>query len=552
MKPGLKNISKIFRISSWTIQHKIWGGFGLILFVLALITVKPVESLSNIESRITGNVSVQQTVTSIAEQLSRNVHKADALVAYYVLNKNKEFKKEFENLNNNIQNDITILETNRKISANKLLSDLVAIIKGKSEEFKTRGLKLIEVHAASEDAKEARAFLQEQITPIMLELGKGLESLRQGIGSEEVDATILTEITATKNIITTLLFIGLSLGVSVAWIISRLVSAPLKKAAATMTDIAEGEGDLTQRLDVSGEDEIAEFSSEFNKFAGKTQSVIGQIIGFTSQLAAATNQMTSIIDQTNNGTKRQREETDLAVSAIDEMAVSVREVSRSAHEAASAAQHADSETSSGQQVVSGTISSISNLADEVERVSGVINKVGKHSENIGTVLDVIRGIAEQTNLLALNAAIEAARAGEQGRGFAVVADEVRNLASRTQQSTEEIQAMIESLQLDSREAVTAMEQGLVMARDSVEQAGKAGNSLEVIAGAVSTINSMNTQIAAAAEEQSTVAEAINRSVHSISDVTDQTVEGAQQTARASESLSSMAVELQQLLSQFKV
>ncbi|NOX42507.1 MAG: methyl-accepting chemotaxis protein [Gammaproteobacteria bacterium] len=382
-----------------------------------------------------------------------------------------------------------------------------------------------------------------------------LESALTNSASEtiEIDDALLNEMASTKKIVTILSIIGLCIGAAIAWYISYILISPLKKATQAISDMAQGESDLTRRLEESNKtDEIALFASKFNQFAIKIHTVIEQMVGSTGQLASATDKMTSVIEQTNIGTKRQREETDLAVSAIDEMAVSVREVSNSAHEAASAAQHADSETSNGQDVVAGTVRSITNLADEVERVSGVINKVGIQSENIGTVLDVIRGIAEQTNLLALNAAIEAARAGEQGRGFAVVADEVRNLASRTQQSTEEIQSMIESLQQDSREAVNAMEQGLEMAKDSVEKAGKAGNSLELIAGAVSTINSMNTQIAAAAEEQSTVAEAINRSVYSISDVTDKTIEGAQQTANASNEITNITTETQKLLSEFKI
>jgi len=369
----------------------------------------------------------------------------------------------------------------------------------------------------------------------------------------EIDAELLNEIAATKKIVTILLILGLCLGVAIAWYISHSLISPLKRATQVISQMAQGESDLTRRLaESNSNNEVALFAAQFNQFTDKIQAAMGQVVGYNGQLASLTNKMSSVIEQTNAGTKRQREETDLTVSAIDEMSVSVKEVAKSAHEAASAAQHADSETANGQDVVAGTIRSVNSLADEVERVSGVINKVGKQSENIGTVLDVIRGIAEQTNLLALNAAIEAARAGEQGRGFAVVADEVRNLASRTQQSTEEIQSMIENLQQDSREAVSAMEQGLEMAKDSVEKAGKAGHSLEVIAGAVSTINSMNTQIASAAEQQSTVAESINRSVHSISDVTDQTVEGAQQAANTSNEFAAIVAETEKTLSTFKV
>ena len=397
-------------------------------------------------------------------------------------------------------------------------------------------------------------LVRTQIGPLFNDVIEKLDKLVQ-VEKEAIDTTsneLLGTVSTTTAFVTTLLFIGLLAGLTVAWLISRMIIGPLQQAVSAMHDIAEGEGDLTRRLDESGNDEIAQLALGFNKFAGKIQTLVGQVTGFTSQLASATNEMSAITEQTNIGAKRQQQDTDQVVSAVNEMMSSVQEVARSAAEAAGAAQHADDETANGQTVVSNTVKSINALAGEVERAAEVIHRLGKDSENIGSVLDVIKGIAEQTNLLALNAAIEAARAGEQGRGFAVVADEVRTLASRTQQSTQEIQEMIERLQTGAREAVTVMEEGRNMAKTSVDQAAKAGSSLDVIAGAVSTINTMNTQIASAAEEQSSVTDEINRSIHNISEVCDQTAEGAQQTARASEELANLAVELQGLLQQFRI
>jgi len=325
----------------------------------------------------------------------------------------------------------------------------------------------------------------------------------------------------------------------------------LQRAAAAMQDIAEGEGDLTQRLKVTGSDEIAQLSTAFNQFAAKIQEVVSQVAGFTEQLASAATQMAAITETTSAGAKTQHEETDQVASAVTQMGSTVQEVARNASEAANAANHADAETANGRKVVAKTVNSINDLASEIDRVSQVVHRLGTDSDNIGTVLDVIKSIAEQTNLLALNAAIEAARAGEQGRGFAVVADEVRTLASRTAQSTREIQQMIESLQTGSREAVKAMDDGRVMAQATVKQAAAAGESLDVIAGAVSTITTMNIQIATAMEEQNAVVENINKNIVSISMVSDQTAEGAQQTSKASSQLSQLAVKLQTLLEQFK-
>jgi methyl-accepting chemotaxis protein len=203
-------------------------------------------------------------------------------------------------------------------------------------------------------------------------------------------------------------------------------------------------------------------------------------------------------------------------------------------------------------VVRNSVNGIRSLAENVEEAAGVIHRLEQDSEQIGTILDVIRGIADQTNLLALNAAIEAARAGEQGRGFAVVADEVRTLAQRTQQSTQEIQAMIEQLQEGSRNAVQVMELGRQRTEESVDLSSRAGTSLDAITSAVSRITDMNLQIASAAQEQSTVAEEMARNINQISEVSDETSHGAQQTEDASQQLSQLASELQTLVQQFKV
>jgi methyl-accepting chemotaxis protein len=235
---------------------------------------------------------------------------------------------------------------------------------------------------------------------------------------------------------------------------------------------------------------------------------------------------------------------------MDEMTATVHEVARNTDAAAQAAEQADAQAKEGNQVVASTVQSIRQLADAVDNTAEVIQTLANHSQNIGSVLDVIKGIAEQTNLLALNAAIEAARAGEQGRGFAVVADEVRTLASRTQQSTQEIHEMIESLQAGSKNAVAAMAKGKEQAHSSVELISKAGDSLQTISQTVATIYDMNTQIAAASEQQSTVAEEINRNITNIKSSSDLTAEKSRQSEKSSGELSNVAARLQELTAQF--
>ena len=309
-------------------------------------------------------------------------------------------------------------------------------------------------------------------------------------------------------------------------------------------------GDLTARAKKESKDELGEVVDAFNTVGEQFQLVIKQIIQSTQSFSASTSQLQNVTMQTSAGASEQQLQTDQVVSAVTEMAATVQEVARSAENAADAARIADERVKEGNQIVAETISSINDLSREVEGAADVIHGLETESQEIGSVLDVIRDIAEQTNLLALNAAIEAARAGEQGRGFAVVADEVRTLASRTQTSTQEIQSMIERIQQSAGNAVSTMESGRTQTQASVEKATKAGHALEAINESVGTISDMNAQIASAAEEQSAVAEEINRNMVEIRQITEQTATGAKQTASGSEELANAANQLGNMVKRF--
>jgi methyl-accepting chemotaxis protein len=311
------------------------------------------------------------------------------------------------------------------------------------------------------------------------------------------------------------------------------------------------EGDLNASVSLSSRDEMTEIAQDFNNMVAKFADLIQQIMAATGQLATASEEVSVVAGDSAKNVERQRSETDQVATAINQMTATVQEVASNATNAAAAANSADNNAKVGKSVVSSATDAISRLAQEVENAANVIKEVEQDSANIGTVLDVIKGIAEQTNLLALNAAIEAARAGEQGRGFAVVADEVRSLASRTQESTQEIEEMIAKLQNGSKNAVGVMEQSREQARQGVEQAQEAAEALESITSAVETINELNTQIASAAEEQSAVSEDINRSVVSISQISEETAAGAEQTTVSANDLSRLAADLQVLVSQFR-
>ncbi|MCW8109844.1 methyl-accepting chemotaxis protein [Alteromonas ponticola] len=319
----------------------------------------------------------------------------------------------------------------------------------------------------------------------------------------------------------------------------------------SLRDIAQEDGDLTVRIKTSSKDEIGELVHWFNQFVAKLQGVvrdIGQSAKPLSDLAQNLNQVSGHTRQTINAQQRSAEE---AKHAVENLTLSVNEVAGSAADAAEAASDASSASGEGQRVVNATVTSIQNLANSVQETAEVIRKLESDSNQVGAVLDVIKGIAEQTNLLALNAAIEAARAGEQGRGFAVVADEVRTLASRTQQSTEEIQHTIEQLQSAARSAVTVMGRGTELAGSSVQEANKAGSSLTVINDTISRITQMNDQIANATGEQQSVARRISENVDDINRRTDDTAESAEKLASVSQSLEQLAKDFARIMQQFK-
>lgn len=413
--------------------------------------------------------------------------------------------------------------------------------------------KVISLHSGDAWRTDAH-LIRTEVGPLLAiiddKVGVLVKELNDRIS--EKGASLSSEVTSTNALVTTLLIVGLALGAVIAWGIKKVIVSPLQVALDAMSDIVGGEGDLTRRLDDTNKDEIGKLANGFNMFASVVHHIIKEILGYTEQLSRSADRLTVVTEETSRGADQQQTQTDEVVAAVNELAATGQEVARNTSEAAEAAQHAEDASSQGRNVVGKTIDAIESLAGDVEGASEVINRLDADSKAIGGVLDVIRGIAEQTNLLALNAAIEAARAGEQGRGFAVVADEVRTLASRTQESTSEIQTMIERLQSGAQEAVNVMDASKERANSTVEQAVQAGASLQTISDAVSVINDMNVQIATAAEEQNAVAENINQSVVNISGITEQTAAGAQQTASASNELNELAEHLTGMVKQFKV
>lgn len=337
-----------------------------------------------------------------------------------------------------------------------------------------------------------------------------------------------------------------------AVVMSNSILRPLLRIKSNLDDMAAGNGNLTYRLPVTSQDELGELALSFNQFVEKIHGLVSQVAATTTELSSLVGAVSSQAQRSEQAMEGQRQETDQVATAINQMSAAAQEVASSAQHAAEAARETDLEGQSAKRVVDQSIESIHDLVGEVRSSSTSLENLRQDVQGIVGVLEVIRSIADQTNLLALNAAIEAARAGEAGRGFAVVADEVRALASRTQQSTGEIQSMINRLQSATSESVKAMQRASEMGENTREQATCAGVSLQAIATLIGTINSMNAQIASAAEEQTAVAEEINRSVHQIAVGVDGVAGEAAQGAQTSRELHQLGERLQRLVGQFQI
>ncbi|PSW18524.1 HAMP domain-containing protein [Photobacterium sanctipauli] len=330
------------------------------------------------------------------------------------------------------------------------------------------------------------------------------------------------------------------------------ITRPIERLAAVFKDLGEGEGDLRHRIDIQGNDEIAQLSAGFNSFISKIHYSVKEVAETGNSLREAAESVASQAQLTLDNSHSQRDRTIQVVTAINEMGATVNEIANNAAHAAEAAHNAESETQSGQQVVGQARDTISQLSSDVAQVSEVIESLANNTQAIGSILDVIRGISEQTNLLALNAAIEAARAGEQGRGFAVVADEVRSLASRTADSTDEIQSMINRLQEEASNAVNAMVQSRQLSSDGVSAADEASGALVSISDRITLISDMNTQVATATEEQSTVVTDINCNIEEINETTQRTADTATELAHASQALRDLSARLDGMVGTFKL
>jgi methyl-accepting chemotaxis protein len=366
------------------------------------------------------------------------------------------------------------------------------------------------------------------------------------------EAEIYAELDKARlHIVLVSLLIAVGMGL-LGVLLAGSVSRPLNELARLFRELGSGDGDLTQRLKVEGRDELSQVATGFNNFVAKIHGSIEQVASNSRQLAATANEVAAKAQLTQHNCTAQRDRTVQVATAIHEMGATVSEIAGNASLAADVAKQANDQADAGAVVVAQARHGIVGLSGEIEQVAGVIESLASQTDSIGSILDTIRSISEQTNLLALNAAIEAARAGEQGRGFAVVADEVRNLASRSAASTAEIQGMINRLQEQSARAVSAMAQGRNQSLEVVTQADAANGALGQITAHITQISDMNIQVATATEEQSSVVGEINRNVEDINQLTMETADIAHQLTESSRSLQQLSGELDKLVGNFRL
>ncbi|ENM5731143.1 methyl-accepting chemotaxis protein [Vibrio mimicus] len=457
----------------------------------------------------------------------------------------EEIEASLTDLHHIVDNEILATELDGQEKA------VILALKEKLDQVTKNGFEpaLTQIKAKNYDA--ANLILLQKINPLYGDIKQAAEAFLE-IQIKEGKANFSASERDIRQFIWSVGLLGalaLVVTTTLALLIAKRVNNAVHQLADSATNIADG--DLTQRIPVTGSDEFSDIAEYVNRIVSSFQHVISNNRHSISALASAAEQNASVAMQTKQNIVEQQSQTQQIATAIHQFTATVHEVAQSAGLAAEASEEAEQAAAQGRKVVNENIAMIEGLSNDLQQMLEAMQLLAKDSEDIGSVVDVIQGISEQTNLLALNAAIEAARAGEQGRGFAVVADEVRTLASRTQESTKQILQTVQRLQQSSRDSTQMIEQGVDSASKAVEKARLAGTALSQISANVDRISNMNTQIATASEEQSAVTEEINKNISAISEISNQTAVGAQQSSEATLELASLADSMQQEVARYK-
>ncbi|MAL83106.1 MAG: chemotaxis protein [Idiomarina sp.] len=538
-----------------TVRYKLLLPIVLLALVLIAITAVSMTNFKSVAGSVDKISAEHLPGLNFLLQADRDLHQAQVAerTLLSVEPGSSQQQKLIDTHNENIEQAQQRVDKFLKLTSSDTERRMVADYKQKSEVWIATAAEVIALHASG-NLDAAVGLSQQQSGPQFETMRSVLDQLEQRQEEAALAQTELIDSTIAQSNWTqsAVLIIGLAVCVLLALFFPPLISKPLNLLLERFRDMAKGEGDLTARIHLQRTDELGKVADAFNEFIEKLQRTIQKVSSMAEQVATSSEQLSSISEQSNQSIKQQHQAVEQVATAIHEMSATVDEIAKNANEAAQSAQEADTHTRNGRKAVGETVDAIQALANQVHQITQVIDKVADDSNNINRVIEVIGSIAEQTNLLALNAAIESARAGEHGRGFSVVADEVRTLASRTQQSTQEIQDMIERLQSATSEAVSSMNAGRESADATVDKAQRADSALKGITDAVTEINDMNNHIATAADEQSSVTEDINKNVSTITDIAEQSAQSSAQVRESSDDLAKLSMSLQRELQQFKI
>ncbi|KKO44694.1 chemotaxis protein [Arsukibacterium ikkense] len=515
-----------------SVRAKLFTGFALVLIILIISSVMSYNALNSMTSRFSVVNDVRETNLLISEARQQEKN--------FLLRNDRQYILQATELSSRAkrlgEHSLSMFTHPESMHLMQQMLDNITLYQQLLSQLASLDLQTAQT--------ELQAIEQQIVAVARAADDAGSRSVENQLVIMEQESNHLERLIIIAAIIAVLL------GITAAIIITQMVVTPLQQVVQVAEKIAAG--DITEDLPTDRHDEPGQLMQAMQKMSISLRALINNLTAGIAQLATATEEMAAISEQNAAGVNQQKQETEQVATAMNEMAATVQEVARSAEDASTAATESSGQATLGQQIVQKTIGQIKALAHEVSTSAAAIGELKEQTNNIGSVLDVIKSIADQTNLLALNAAIEAARAGEAGRGFSVVAEEVRALAFRTQESTGQIEQLITNLQQKAEASVSNMHKSSGLADNTLESADDAGDAIQAINTAVTSIQQMNQQIAAAALEQSTVAEEINRSIFSIRDVAEQSATASEETAAASNDLSRLGTELQQLASQFKV